>query len=224
MRCETESTVRPSQARRSAASTRCSVLVSRFAVISSRSSTAGFAAAAHPVRNCRNVHAADGDGSCLRRIQPQQELKNRAFARTGPADERDLLALLDGHGKIAQDGRFAVAEGDVRQHDIAACGSFAVLHGALGLGKKSVDAPDACYCRPRRRSAAERWGSRSRHRNWCPPSRRTGRLYLCCFVPHVKAKAALPGWTRRRPFRRAAPDREKRWMPGCRSMTSRSIG
>ena len=61
--------------------------------------------------------------------------------------ERDLLALLDGHGKIAQDGRFAVAEGDVRQHDIAVCGSFAVLHGALGLGKKSVDAPDACHCR-----------------------------------------------------------------------------
>ena len=105
------------------------------------------AAAARPVRNCRSVYAADGDGSCLRRIQPQQELKNRAFARTGPADERDLLALLDGHGKIAQDGRFAVAEGDVRQHDIAACSSFAVLHGALGLGKKSVDAPDACHCR-----------------------------------------------------------------------------
>ena len=64
MRWETDSTVRPAEARRSASSTRASVSASRFAVISSNSSTAGSAAAARamdsschsPCENMPSVH------------------------------------------------------------------------------------------------------------------------------------------------------------------------
>ena len=58
------------------------------------------AGAPFAVGNLRYIPAADGDAAALRRIEPEQQLENGALSCARPADERYLLALLHGHGKI----------------------------------------------------------------------------------------------------------------------------
>lgn len=97
------------------------------------------------VRDGRDVHAADGDFSRLRAVEPQQQAEDRALARARAADECDLLALSHREGEIKENRALAVAERHVRENDISACSGFFTRRGnvALRLDKKRVDALDA---------------------------------------------------------------------------------
>ena len=103
------------------------------------------ARAALLVRDGGNVHAADGDRALLRVIEPQQQTEDRALARACAADQRDLLALLNGKGQVSEHRALAVAERHVREDDVSARGGFFTRRGnvALQLGEERVDALDA---------------------------------------------------------------------------------
>lgn len=98
MRCEMESTVRPSEARRSASSTRASVSASRFAVISSSSSTAGFAG--HRAGNGQQLplplrkHAVCADGIVPVRKRADGVIHSRQF--------RGILRHFLGDGRVGK--------------------------------------------------------------------------------------------------------------------------
>ena len=106
------------------------------------------AGAALPVGDVRHLHPADGHRARFRRVQAQQQPEHRALARAGAAHQRDLLALLHGHGKVLKDVLFAVAEGDMVQHHVTPgrrgpCGRLLPLR----LGEKGVDALHARHSR-----------------------------------------------------------------------------
>ena len=72
-----------------------------------------------PIRNGRNVHAADGHRAALGRIQSQQQPEHRAFSRTCPTHQRDLLPLLHSQGEVLQHRLFPIAEGHMGERHIA---------------------------------------------------------------------------------------------------------
>ena len=109
------------------------------------------------IRNGRNVHAANGDRTGLRTVKPQQKLEHGAFSRARPADQRDVLALPYGHGKVPQNGLFPVAEGHVGQYHVPPDGGFPPLRDdALRLTfdvyvkkqiiEKLIDSVNTCNC------------------------------------------------------------------------------
>ena len=82
-------------------------------------------------------YAPKGDGAAPGLIQARNQLGQRGFAAAGPADKRDLLAGLDGHGEVG-DLRLAqagIAKGDVFELDGA--GELFIL-GRLRSGREAV--------------------------------------------------------------------------------------